>query len=767
MQLQLTPEGPWIIFLSHNLLQHAMSGLPINWGLAPWVLAKSEMAVSDSDCPAVSGVRDIRKVVRRRDGPARPDSRQELSAPVVDLVTGKCKPGKVTRTVSASPLTIDMTVVCTPVPDPVQPGVVAHELLPAETVNKSVTGFDTSTPFVATPAIVVGQQIPQVKKFPTFDLSESSELLPSFGLSSSSSSSSSPTLAEDSSLSFSPIRVREGHSQNVPSEGSLFNVSPLSPEIVVQPTRENGTTQPQGVLLPTILDDFNDSVLGDPISYARIEQVPGSESPLSLPVYAWPLKPAFMMDFVIRTVLAPRKSEMLPAETKLAAPHVTSEKARMAKSGLPGCPYRFLESGELPFTDGNPAYGLQLHHPCFLELVGAPESARLLDCAPSCWVEELGKEGAMVAETVNKSVTGFDTSTPFVATPAIVVGQQIPQVKKFPTFDLSESSELLPSFGLSSSSSSSSSPTLAEDSSPLFSPIRVREGHSQNVPSEGSLFNVSPLSPEIVVQPTRENGTTQPQGVLLPTILDDFNDSVLGDPISYARIEQVPGSESPLSLPVYAWPLKPAFMMDSVIRTVLAPQKSEMLPAETKLAAPHVTSEKARMAKSGLPGCPYRFLESGELPFTDGNPAYGLQLHHPRFLELVGAPESARLLDCAPSCWVEELGKEGAMVAAATLQRDAGVMLSNLQILFQFAMALNRMSFSMMALGLERSLFPESEVDALAPAPRAHRAAPYMPTMGLWHPQKNPSVPKPVPAPSCNSCMNCKYCFPEDQLPPE
>ena len=37
MQLQLTPEGPWIIFLSHNLLQHAMSGLPKNWGLAPWV----------------------------------------------------------------------------------------------------------------------------------------------------------------------------------------------------------------------------------------------------------------------------------------------------------------------------------------------------------------------------------------------------------------------------------------------------------------------------------------------------------------------------------------------------------------------------------------------------------------------------------------------------------------------------------------------------------------------------------------------------------
>ena len=72
------------------------------------------------------------------------------------------------------------------------------------------------------------------------------------------------------------------------------------------------------------------------------------------------------------------------------------------------------------------------------------------------------------------------------------------------------------------------------------------------------------------------------------------------------------------------------------------------------------------------------------------------------------------------------------MAAAATLQRDAGVMLSNLQILSQFAMALNRMSFSMMALVLGQSVFPGEEIDALSLAPRAHRAAPYMSAMGLW-----------------------------------
>ena len=343
-------------------------------------LAKSEIALSEYDCPGVSGVRDVRQVVQLRDGPlvrlARkpwwPDSGQEPPAPVVNTVTGKCKPGKVSWTVSSSPLTLDMTVVCTPDADRLPSEVCSRTILPADAVIESVTGFDTSTPHVVTPAMLVGQKTPQVEDFPTLTLS---------------SSSSSPTMpwgmADDSLPSFSPNRVREGQSQSEPDEGSVFNVSPLSPELVVRTAREGGATQPEGMLLPTMLDDFNDSVLGDPISYARIYQLPGSESP----VYAWPPGPAFMRDPVIQTELAPRKSERRLAETSVTDSPVTAEKPRVMTSGLPGCPYRFLEFGELPFTDGNPAYGLQLHHPRFLELVGAPESARLLDCAPSFWVK--------------------------------------------------------------------------------------------------------------------------------------------------------------------------------------------------------------------------------------------------------------------------------------------------------------------------------------------------------------------------------------------
>ena len=176
----------------------------------------SEEVFSDEDFPAVFGARDIGHVVRRRANPsggqtrgiARVNREQEPPAPVVDLVTGKCKPGKVSRTVYTSPLALDLTVMCTPGAMVLQLGASAQVALPPDTVANRVAVFDTSTPSVATPAPVVVQPGLKAKEFPTLRLSESPDLLLSFRL---SSSSSSPTLpwgtAEDSSPPFSPNRV--------------------------------------------------------------------------------------------------------------------------------------------------------------------------------------------------------------------------------------------------------------------------------------------------------------------------------------------------------------------------------------------------------------------------------------------------------------------------------------------------------------------------------------------------------------------------------
>ena len=268
--------------------------------------------------------------------PVRPRSTHELSAPTVDLVTGKCNPGKMIRTVAASPLTVDRIISCKPEPDCVQHGINADVLPPTDNVGMSATDISVSARVVTAPVLGESDGKLMSKKSPAGDLSESSELLPSFGW---SSSSPSPTLpwgtAENSSPPFSPNRVRKGQSQISPSEGSLFNVSPMSP---IKPNRENGLPQPSGMLLPTILDEFNDSVLGEPISYARLEEAPGSESPHLLPVYAWPPRATFMRDPIIQTVLAPLKRDVLPAGAPWPVPPEVAEKARMTDSGIPGCP---------------------------------------------------------------------------------------------------------------------------------------------------------------------------------------------------------------------------------------------------------------------------------------------------------------------------------------------------------------------------------------------------------------------------------------------
>ena len=254
-----------------------------------------------------------------------------------------------------------------------------------------------------------------------------------------------------------------------------------------------------------------------------------------------------------------------------------------------------------------------------------------------------------------------------------------------------------------------------------------------------------------VDQPSRADQQLPSDGLLLLTMLDNFNVSVLDEPITYARCEPIPWSDSPLSLPVYALPPGSTPMPgQSWVQTVLASGTSSRPEVGSSAVAPPMDVEDCLLLETGLPGCPYRFAEHSGQPFSDGNPAFGLQLHHPRFLEFVGAPESHRLLCRSPTFWMDQLGREQAMAAAVNLQRDAGIMLSEL-------------SSELMVLGIGRMVFPQAEVADLSPAPRAARVAKYMSAMGLWRPPTGPGDPGPVPA---SSCRSCEYCFPEDKLPP-
>ena len=311
-------------------------------------------------------------------------------------------------------------------------------------------------------------------------------------------------------------------------------------------------------------------------------------------------------------------------------------------------------------------------------------------------------------------------------------------------------------------------------SAPL-SPNRVRKGHSQDMPAEGSLFAVSPDTPGYSM---RLAGASVQSAVVSeppPPNYVGFNNPFFGTPIAFAQCQNTAGMDTTTTLPVYNIPRDCSVGVDqSSVPTIYAsgvtPDSIPWSTAEEIIRDiaregpfdPDTTpmdTEDSPLINASMPGCPFRMTSYTGPATADADTSYGLQLHHPRFLEFIGAPESARLLNQSPSFWVDRLGQDSAMAAAMNLQRDAGYMMTNLQILEQFVMSLHRMSAEMLSIGVDHAVFPVDEVDRLSVMPRAQRAAKYMSAMGLWRPPSGESTPGPLPVSTCTSCMKCESCF--------
>ena len=69
---------------------------------------------------------------------------------------------------------------------------------------------------------------------------------------------------------------------------------------------------------------------------------------------------------------------------------------------------------------------------------------------------------------------------------------------------------------------------------------------------------------------------------------------------------------------------------------------------------------------------------------------FGVQVHHPRFLEWVDAPESAHLLGQLHADWLQVMTRRDALHAALQLQRDTCLLSSNLTVLHQYASYVDR-----------------------------------------------------------------------------
>ena len=107
-------------------------------------------------------------------------------------------------------------------------------------------------------------------------------------------------------------------------------------------------------------------------------------------------------------------------------------------------------------------------------------------------------------------------------------------------------------------------------SAPL-SPNRVRKGHSQDMPAEGSIFDVSSDLPGFNMRPA--GGSLQPPEIMQSPLLNyvSFNDPFFGAPIAFAQCRVAPGVDTPMTVPIYNVPQDSNIGSDqSAVPTVFA-----------------------------------------------------------------------------------------------------------------------------------------------------------------------------------------------------
>ena len=142
------------------------------------------------------------------------------------------------------------------------------------------------------------------------------------------------------------------------------------------------------------------------------------------------------------------------------------------------------------------------------------------------------------------------------------------------------------------------------------------------------------------MRPSGAAGQHPEVGLRLPSTLDGFIDSVLGDPIAFAPCAPIPGSGTPLTLPVYTLPSGLAYMPgQSSVQTVLAsgasPRPEGWSSATAQIAdiaregslhafASPMDTEDSPLVTTGLLGCPYRITSYNGPAISDMNPAFGL-----------------------------------------------------------------------------------------------------------------------------------------------
>ena len=155
---------------------------------------------------------------------------------------------------------------------------------------------------------------------------------------------------------------------------------------------------------------------------------------------------------------------------------------------------------------------------------------------------------------------------------------------------------------------------------------------------------------------------------------------------------------------------------------------------------PFLAERSSSSLRSFGPRCAFRNTTYRASDYASPSGEFGIALHHPRFLEWIGVPESAGLLEMGPGRWLHTLSWDQAMDAAIQLHRDVCLMTTNFDVLDLYALSLQGTASKMLELGLGSSVFPSADVAAGALAPRVRRASVQMEAMGLWRPSLDPII---------------------------
>ena len=236
------------------------------------------------------------------------------------------------------------------------------------------------------------------------------------------------------------------------------------------------------------------------------------------------------------------------------------------------------------------------------------------------------------------------------------------------------------------------------------------------------------------------------------TVQVGTTDSEVFTPIVLDRIRSVHRRRSRRPSKLHSTFAKPAPVEDFLFRDILcekaqidkrsvsiptANKDSGMVPRWRLVREGPFPNERSQASLRVLgKGCTFRHTTYKWEDHARPEGGLGVLLNHPHFLEWLGVPDSAWLLEMSPGHWCDTLSRDQAMTAAMQLHRDACLMQTNLDILDQYALALHGTASKMLQKTIGGGPYPGAEV--AAPGTHARRASVQMEALGLWRPTMDP-----------------------------